>query len=195
MNNFVTKVAIFAVGAVIGSAVTWQLTKKKYEQIAQEEIDSVTEVFEKKLSEKPEKPSLSISAKLDPETAKFLEEKQEHIDKVFDLGYVSESEEKGEPTTMSKPYVISPDEFDELTDAGYDAIYLTYYADEVLADDMDDIVDNVDEVVGYESLKHFGDYGEDCVHVRNDELKADYEITLDTRNYRDLVDIPHSVEE
>lgn len=197
MNNFVTKVAIFAVGAAIGSAVTWQFTKKKYERLAQEEIDSVVETFEKKLEEKSDKPHLKIDAKLDPETAKFLAEKQEHIDKTFELGYVSESEEKGEPVTMGRPYVISPDEFDELADAGYDTIFLTYYADKVLADDMDDIVDDVDEVVGCNSLNRFGEYENDCVHVRNDERKADYEITLDPRNYYDVVNssYPHPVEE
>ena len=197
MNNFVTKVAIFAVGAFIGSAVTWQVTKKKYERIAQEEIDSVIEACDKKLEEEAEKKHLHIEAKLDPETAKFLADKQEHVDKTFELGYISESEEKGEPVTMSKPYVISPDQFDELADAGYDTVFLTYYADKVLADDMDDIVDDVEDVIGSDSLNHFGDYEEDCIHVRNDERKVDYEITLDLRNYYDVTSssYPHPVEE
>ena len=38
---------LFIFGASVGSAVTWMYTKKKYEQIAQEEIDSVKEVFSK----------------------------------------------------------------------------------------------------------------------------------------------------
>ena len=38
----------FAVGASLGSAVTWHYTKKKYEKIAEEEIKSVKEVFSKK---------------------------------------------------------------------------------------------------------------------------------------------------
>ena len=44
LSNFI----IFATGAVIGSVVTWKIIKTKYEQIAQEEIDSVKEVFSKK---------------------------------------------------------------------------------------------------------------------------------------------------
>ena len=35
----------FIIGAATGSAVTWYLLKDKYEALAQEEIDSVKEVF------------------------------------------------------------------------------------------------------------------------------------------------------
>lgn len=37
---------------------------------------------------------------------------------------------------MEKTYVISPEEFGEFDD--YEQISLTYYADHILADDMDD---------------------------------------------------------
>lgn len=39
------KFFLFTAGAVIGSVVTWKLVKTKYEQIAQEEIDSVKEEY------------------------------------------------------------------------------------------------------------------------------------------------------
>ena len=84
-----------------------------------------------------------------------------------------------------RPYVISPDEFGELDD--YDLISLTYYADEVLADDIDEIVEDVDDVVGLDSLTHFGEYEPDSVFVRNDRLKADYEILLDERTYPEAI--------
>ena len=41
MNKFL----VFTAGAIFGSLVTWKLTKDKYARIAQEEIDSVKEVF------------------------------------------------------------------------------------------------------------------------------------------------------
>lgn len=40
--------AAFAVGAMAGSLATWCFVKKKYERIAQEEINSVKEVFARK---------------------------------------------------------------------------------------------------------------------------------------------------
>lgn len=85
-----------------------------------------------------------------------------------------------------KPYVISPDEFGEMEDEDYDKVSVTYYADGVLADEYDEVVENVDEIVGEESLTHFGEYEDDSVFVRNDKLKCDYEILLDQRNYSDI---------
>lgn len=45
MNKKLFGVLMFAAGAAIGSAVAWKLVKTKYEQIAQEEIDSVKEEY------------------------------------------------------------------------------------------------------------------------------------------------------
>lgn len=39
------KILMFAVGAAVGSAVTWKFVKTKYEQIAQEEINSVKDEY------------------------------------------------------------------------------------------------------------------------------------------------------
>ena len=69
----------------------------------------------------------------------------------------------------------------------YETFSLSYYSDGVVADDNDDLVDDVDEVIGLESLKHFGEYEDDSVFVRNDRLKCDYEILLDQRRYSDLI--------
>jgi len=81
--------------------------------------------------------------------------------------------------------VISPDSFGEMDD--YNRISLTYYADGVLADEDDEVVDDVDATVGSDALNHFGEYEDDSVFVRNDSRKCDYEILLDTRNYADVV--------
>ena len=45
-NNFIY-FTVFAVGAAIGSAVTMQYFKTKYEKFAQEEIESVREFYGK----------------------------------------------------------------------------------------------------------------------------------------------------
>ena len=91
------------------------------------------------------------------------------------------NDKEGEP--VDEPYVISPNDFGELD--GYETISLTYYANGVLTDDQDNIIDNVDEVIGMEALSHFGEYEDDSVFVRNDERKCDYEILLDYRSYED----------
>lgn len=45
MNKKLFGVVMFAIGATIGSVVTWKLIKHKYEQIADEEIQSVKEEY------------------------------------------------------------------------------------------------------------------------------------------------------
>ena len=52
-----------------------------------------------------------------------------------------------------------------------------------MADDNDELVDDVEETVGSDSLNHFGEYEYDLVFVRNDRLKCDYEILLSLRKY------------
>lgn len=194
MNNSIKNVFIFATGAIIGSVVTWKLLKTKYEQLAQEEIDSVKEVFSRgKRSEinpvddwaddEGDNPVLRKSVDIS-EYTKILQTK----------GYTdysgSNKEGKEEPQ-IDRPYVISPEEFGELDN--YRTIGLTYFADGILADDADDeIVEDVDNVVGFDSLNHFGKYEEEAVHVRNDAMKCDYEILKDRRKYSDvLLDKPY----
>lgn len=177
-------VFIFALGAAVGSVVTWQYTKKYYEQRAQEEIDSVKAAFSKK---SPVKVDHSENAETEKEPARVdkVEEKPDisHYAKILKKeGYVTDDTS---PIAVSKPYVISPDEFGEFDE--YDRISLTYYADQVLADENDDEIKDVDSVIGVESLTHFGEYEDDSVFVRNDRLKCDYEILMDTRTYSEVL--------
>ena len=172
---------MFVMGAIAGSVATWQYVKKKYERIAQEEIDSVKERF------KTHKELISEEQE---------QEKKDLVDcinKIKECGYgethAEEIENKEEKATMDKPYVISPDDFMEFDD--YETISLTYYSDKILADDNDELVDDVEEIVGFESLKHFGEYEDDAVFVRNDRLKCDYEILLDHRKYSEVVQGKH----
>lgn len=194
-----TGFVIFVLGAAVGSVVTWQYTRKKYEQIAQEEIDSVKEIFSKRESAA----DVEITDP-EPHTAKIgkPEEKPDITEYAARLerdGYTNYSnvgaeQKKEEQETMEiKPYVISPEEFGEFED--YERISLSYYADQVLADEDDEKVDDVDNVVGLESLTHFGEFEDDSVFVRNDRLKCDYEILLDQRTYSDVMkQRPHQME-
>ena len=76
-----------------------------------------------------------------------------------------------------------------------DRISLTYYADGVLADENDEVIEDVEDAVGIDSLNRFGEYEDDSVFVRNDARKCDYEILLDQRTYSEVVeDMPHQME-
>lgn len=193
------KLAIFAsfvLGAAAGSVVTWKLVKDKYAAIAQEEIDSVKEYFkpnedipQTELAKKSvNKPSINDYAKFLAETGytDYADLTVEDVRERF--GYdKKDAEPEDDHIFKEKPYVISPDEFGELEVDGYENISLTYYADHILAEDNGEPVEDVEDIVGFESLTHFGEYEDDSVFVRNDRLKCDYEILLDTRKYDEVI--------
>lgn len=195
MNSTLTKVFIFIGGAVAGAAVSWKLLKTHFERIAQEEIDSVKDFYSNRQSEPVVGDTETVNDEPEDTTTEETTEPdaRTHRDYAAILaktGYTRYSntpvveEKKEEPAPSEGPYVISPNEFGSRDD--YDTVSLTYYADEVLADDMDEPITDVNDVVGLESLDTFGDYEDDCVFVRNDELKTDFEILADSRRYVDV---------
>lgn len=168
------KVIIFTFGAVGGAIVAGQYFRKKYERIAREEIDSVKEVFAKR---KPEAGDVRAKAN----RAKEKPVVTEYAAMVHKRDYKSKKEEN---TMNDEPYVITPEEFGAKDD--YDVVSFTYYADKLLADENDELVDDIKNVVGYDALNSFGEYEDDSVFVRNDRLKCDYEVLLDERKYMDI---------
>ena len=207
MNNKIASFMMFIFGAAVGSVATWQYIKKKYERITQEEIDSVKETFSKlEVKSKDNESEENNNVRTIVERAKDKPSVVEYAAKLRKQGYINYSdtdslsedsnvseEEVDENMINDKPYVISPDEFGEFYD--YEKISLTYYADQVLADEDDELVEGIEETVGFESLNAFGEYEDDSVFVRNDRLKCDYEILLDQRKYSDVVKRrPHEVE-
>ena len=209
MNSTLKGVLIFVLGAAAGSLATWKLIEKKYKDIAQEEIDSVKDTFSKmKKNEYPDKledyPDFEEFDDSDDSYDSDDEEpkSEQKIDRnnkpdiveyakiLSESGYTNyadrqdKKEKKGvEPVEYERPYVISPDEFGEKD--GYENVTLTYYADGVLTDYFDNVISNVDEVVGFDSLDHFGEYDEDAVFVRNEKMETDYEILRDLRDFNE----------
>ena len=206
MNSTLKGVLIFVLGAAAGSLATWKLIEKKYKDIAQEEIDSVKDTFSKmkkneypdKLEDYPDFEEFDDSDDSDDEEPKS-EQKIDRNNKpniveyakiLSETGYTNyaerqdKKEKKGvEPVEDERPYVISPDEFGEKD--GYENVTLTYYADGVLTDYFDNVISNIDEVVGFDSLDHFGEYEDDAVFVRNEKMETDYEILRDLRDFNE----------
>lgn len=167
-----SNIIALAIGAAVGSLVTWHLLKSKYEKQAQDEIAEMREFYANKTKKFEPK-------KFEPE----MFEPQAEVNSIIkENGYA----EGGEKPVYNddRPYVIPPEEFGEKDD--YETISLTYYSDGVLTDDMDQPIEDVDDVVGKDSLEHFGEYEDDSVFVRNDILRCDYEILLDNRRYADM---------
>ena len=189
-----TKMFIFAAGILTGSLCTWYSTKKYYEKIANDEIESMKEWLARRVEEQDEKAEEQSSEPAEKPTSPSMKPNlMEYAAMVKDLGYTDysrrteepekEAKEDEEVDEMDRPYVIEPKEFGE---CDYEEVSLTHYADGVLTDEQDNPIEDVDSMVGEDYAEHFGEYEDDSVFVRNDRLQTDFEILADQRNYSDL---------
>lgn len=180
-KNILSNIAMFAVGAAAGSLVTWKLIVKKYEQLAQEEIESVRAVYYSTDSASESEESKEEDSDIDEED-EYDRIKEDYEDLLYAEGYVDEKIEKGEED-MLEPYVISPDEFDE---NGYDTESYYYYADGVVENSVTkEILDDetIEEWIGSDFMDHYGEFEEDSVFVRNDRMRTDFEILRVSETY------------
>ena len=191
MNTKVACAIAFVAGAAVGVAASWRVLDTKYKKLADKEIASVKELFYSKPVENNEEPDESEEEKFEqsPEEDFTEEEKIEYTNIASSYtNYATKSVVEEEPNveiTDSEPYVISPV---ELGDCDYDVIDLIYYeGDNTLTDEEDEIIDDVGDLIGWESLEHFGEYEDDSVCVRNDVRKVDYEVLLDVRKYSEVM--------
>jgi len=215
MDNKIINVCMLMIGVSIGSIITYKIVDKKYETKIQEEIDlfkkdfikrptigsNVSEMYPAEIIDE-EKPAFT---KKDRDNAKNIVENagytnysqyanvdnHEDTDSSNDFFYANDQPVMSiRPEDTECPYVIAPEEFGDLD--SYEKISLAYFADGILANENDEQVDDIDDLVGCESLEHFGEYEDDSVFVRNDKLKSYYEILKDNRRWVDVVDPPKS---
>lgn len=193
----IKSIVIFATGVAAGCAATFLVMKNKYEEIVNEEIQAYKEEC-KKHAEKVEEP-----VKETVETQEMSEEERQKEMRKYDevlkrTNYTTcmEKEPETSRTTSAPeddPYIIDYEEYGALDD--YDTMTLTYFADEVLVDDVEDPIDDIDTLVGLDNLKIF-DEEPLCraIYVRNEVWQTDYEILKDDWNYSDLGDVPAKAE-
>lgn len=174
---------IFAAGLVTGAIAGAYLVKDKVMADAKEEINEVREYYKSKKEDNKEEEPVKEEVTVEEEH----EEKEEYkeITKNYTnyTNYVK-PEQPSQAVNNDTPYVIDPEEFGE--EEGYDTMTLTYFADGVLIDDVDEVIEDKDTVVGLENLKIFDEFDASSVYVRNDIWKTDFEILKDDWNWSDL---------
>ncbi len=190
MHNGIKYTFIFSIGATLGALATWQYLKPKYERMVQDEVNE----FKRDWSQREGKNIEDPDECKEPETLDLNEleqkrdvlrkEAKEYRDILEENKYTEVLEKGGSGMRDNEPYVISPLKFAE-QDEDYDVVSLTYHADGILVDDMGEIIDDVESIVGTEFPEHFGEYTEDpdTVYVRNERLMVDYEIQRDLDAY------------
>lgn len=214
-HSALCKVLVFAAGAAIGSVITWKIVKTKYEQIAQEEIDSVKDEYASLMQKARDALKASVANKEeepeveqeddeypDDDERDFTDHEKEMIEyyKITSKysGQSKDEESKdenieeggnGDENDLGFPYINGPyvisAEDFNSSPPGYNAQPLDYFADGVLADGWGMPL-NIEETIGEEALDHFGEEQDDIIYVRNERNEIDYEVTKDPRTYEEV---------
>ena len=195
-------VLAFALGGFAGYIITKKLLAEKYAEEAQIEIDNVKEYWREKNEEGKEnsknypyskslqKPDLrtlvkpyltSVPEQLNEETdARYFKSDEEEAQAQMNEDLALEAQEEfneemqAEADPNVDPYLIDYAEFCKKSDV-YDKVDLYYYRlDDILCDTKDTIMQNPEDVLGWDWMKEMQKLN--TAFVRNEKLKIDYEI-------------------
>ena len=196
MNRKLSNVLLFTAGVAVGSLVTWRYFKTKYEVVEDEIEEKIEEPEGESEEEGPEVLKSKTSYKKPPlkEYVKMVENNgyapKTHVEEVEEEIANGEWDDKD----VYEPFIIRPDEYGELH--AYETLSLNYYADGVLTDELDNPIEDVESLVPADFADHFGEYDDNAVFVRNDNLECDYEILRDLREFTDVVgEYPYPTED
>ena len=195
---------IFMGGVIAGSAVTAVILKKKYNDILEEEVASLKKTFELNSHHEDEEPKLTEEEVIvtNPESKADISAYRELANK-YKEEYEDEEEtggDDGEPVRFDveklkqkkNPRIYEIDESEYGEESEYDTIECTYYADEILADDDDGVIDNVRDAIGDVMLDAL-DEENSVMYVRNEKRRIDYAISYDPRDYEYAQTVAHRV--
>lgn len=180
---------IFAAGAVVGMFASREIFRKHYQELADEEIQEVREHYKNKDKEIEE---VKEEVKVEEYT---VEEKIQYNHIIDENGYThydyshvlpkKEDDQKSKVPAVPQEtgYIIDAEEFGNIPE--YDTMSITYYADGIVTDDVDDIIEDFEVILGTDFIDVFADFDASSVYVRNDIWKTDYEILRDDWFYSD----------
>ena len=205
MNRTVNNIIVFTMGAAVGTLISWKILEKKYKQIADEEIESVKNSYRTRKAELQlvehyvETDDMNNTvrehkrfAAIDKKTSEDVEIKEEYKEEIEKVGYYFSDEgvtadiytvKVDQPDEYVKPFVIAPEEYGEYKN--FETKEWTYYSDFVLVDEIGEIVTNPELIIG-DALEHFGDYEDDSVCVRNENIECDYQILKHEKTFSEI---------
>jgi len=195
---------IFAAGLLIGAAVsgvaTYFIVNKKANDRADEEILSVKEAFknrkpldiskikeelkEEVIQETKAKANLNKPA-LMAYTSLAKEYKSEEAD-IPAKESEKEIDEEEEEIDTSLEY-IRPEDYGEKVDDGFRSIELYWYADDILATENHEKIDDPKNYAG-DFVSHFDEFEDDVVYVRDNLMKRDIAIFRSAKTYYEELD-------
>ena len=173
----------FSLGAIVGGIASVYFLRSKIQADADAQIESVKKTFTENWSRKedtpvePKEEDPNKDLKKDIRTIKNFDT-YEHL--VRDYGKPSTF-----PLTSESPRVIKPEEFGD--DEEYSEISYYYFSDGVVTDENFKPVEDLDDMIGVDSLECFGMNKDDpdTVYICNDRIRCYIEILRDQRSYHD----------
>jgi len=167
-------VLIFLGGVAVGGLTAWKLVEKHYRDLADEEIESVVERFDR-------------PCQLSPEKENDITNLQEEVEKL-NYSAINENKEEINPKTEKKKSkstikveVIKMEDFGTKDD--FDTATLILWNDGFVTTDQNEVISQPSELIG-NSLSYFDKNDElDCVYVRNKTTKIDYEILKSEKDF------------
>lgn len=201
MKKLIIFLVTSTITGVVGYKIGYAVSKKHYETLADEEVESLRKFYESRVQSTPKN---GKGSKDEPDVKEksnqpidILKKGIKEVSKgSIDYGkpYRTDSEPeripgnpgagfkhlKKEEVDTTKPYIITSQDFQ---DSEYECVSLFYFADKVLTDDDYNQISNIGIVGGYPILDQMGKYDADCLYVRDDKNGIDYEILLEERIY------------
>ena len=189
--------AVFTAGVGCGVLATRSYFKTRYETFANEEIESVKDIYSKKLEEADNKMEESNKKEAQKE---YNEAVEPYISSVppSDLSHRDEYEKKmseaesPQDDILDYPYQITSMEY--MDDGGVDKKVATYFVDdEVLIVDGevsdDGEIADIDQTVGQDNIEILLTGFDDgsALYVRNPMNGVDYEVTKSYASYSEMM--------
>lgn len=176
---------IFGLGLCIGAAGATIILKKHYEDILNDEIESVKQHYQNKYA------TVDKTVKVkEPEEPK---EEQEYYNNIIEkLNYNEFStkvESSEEPDTEEEEdediSIISSEEYFSKNE--FDKLQATFWKGDEIAMDINEEILDIDILGGIAILNNVDAYEDDVIYVRNIKYGSDYEVIISDGSYADFM--------
>lgn len=129
-----------------------------------------------------------------PKPNEVEDDLREDVEYVHNIRVINpENQDPNDVTTWDRspddPYVITEEEF-RIDEPNFEKLSITYYrGDDTLAEEDGSYIPDLEGTVGRDNLRYFGLASGDpmTLHVRNERVMADFEVTLNLHKYSKLV--------
>lgn len=191
MKETLIRVAIFSVGVSVGVAASMTYFDKKYQKLADEEIESCRQAFSKPRVVFAEKDIVTDPEKhveIDPLGSNVYSSSVQLETKAYSDYYAPKKVEQAKTLSPKEdePFDISVDEYEEDTEFMKVTLNL-YLTDGALVYEETEELADEGSTVGQENLDDFVRTSFSSAYFRNPKNNIDYEVIKVDGSYRELI--------